>query len=205
LKRWGIDHFELYNKINLLDIPIYIESPEYYHPGAPETKYTRLDPRLVTIGGLRDEKSQYFFKIEDIEEFETGFGKIFWDEIFVNKLPSGLDVNDALSIVKDSCHEVSILWRSLKNSGATNKTTNAEDMWQKAVIEKYDAEPDQFIHVQRDFLLDKGIYWLDSTNQKRVFVGKLLKKVFESFNILESLKSKGYKEIAIIFNEVIKM
>jgi hypothetical protein len=202
LKRWDIDHEGLYNTINRIDIPVYIETPEYYQPEVPETRFTRIDPILITIRELKDENCQYIFRLNDIVALETDNRDKDLNEIFIKGSFIKFDRNDVFSIIRNTCLEIYELYKNLPDK--TGKEPEPEKRWREATLSYFDSHPNKFEYIKRGFLEDSKVYKLDYSRPSRVFAGRLLRKTLRYQGLLESIKKTSIRDLSQIYYKIIK-
>lgn len=225
LKRWNMDSYDLYNEILYNDIPVYVETPEYFTDKLPlyradlesksgslleradiwDLRWDRIPPELISVESIKDVSCPYIFKLDDIERLEAKRHEIekndFWGHIFKKGTHKNPDIEKASHKVEMICREIRILYENIKNKTSTDP--DAQEHWKREALSKLSSDPERFHYIKKQFLEDEDLFIWYGSNPKRVFTGKLMVRALKYYNLLNAIGSSDYKKHAKLFLDVI--
>ena len=127
---------------------------------------------LAGLGVLDDH--HHVFLEQDVLEILGPENKIYRDNSIKNEKRKVLSDKVAM-FIKSFVPEIKLLYKEIRKIPSSK--ADAGKLWEEEVLKKFDEKKGCFKIVQRQDLIDKKIYQIASTNEKRDFVGKLLQKV----------------------------
>jgi len=192
MKKYGLQPVEVFMMIKEGNLAAYKLVPPIpglvsRYPGAvkPERAFV-LEIGLNDIEELLFRKSMVK-KTLGFDEGET-----------LKKGPKKALDDEVLEIIKDCKPELEQLWSAVKSSGRLSGLKPASDsVLMRGALDAY--ENGQFQFVEKEFLIDKQLFAFNFGNEKRDFVGRVLKQVV----FKRTRQNIGYQKLFQIFNKVV--
>jgi hypothetical protein len=144
--------------------------------GRPEPYLWRLQNRLKNIQYLEQIRDQQLLppsshlkkSVKRINDQIRDSEK----EVLQNSLQE-----DCVNSIKRVKPEIEMIWKSIKKVGFSGYIAGAEDKWQKAALKELKNKENRFNIITKDNLLDRNLYSLSASKEKRDFVGGILQKI----------------------------
>jgi hypothetical protein len=90
--------------------------------------------------------------------------------------------------------EIELLYSAIKAVGFSGRSVNANEAgWEDAALACFDKNKDKFHFIRREHLEDIDLYIFSDSQQKRDFVGRLLRKVAEDQGLEMRNVQNNYK------------
>lgn len=229
-KRWRLNYDGLYNEVVALDIPIFIETPEYFmekfipeypkdsRPAAPEPEglISGASEPEDRLPGASDWEIKWTRVSPDLLKFELFKGDncpYFFRYIDIqdleakriftkDKLPTGMTLDEATAILNKSCDEISTLYENLK--GIDHNAKDAPLKCMEKCIEVLESNNNHFEYLNKSLLEETDIYDLPLDAAKKVFTGKLLANTLKMYGLAGSIGTSDYKKTASLFLKIMK-
>jgi hypothetical protein len=156
--------------------------------GGPEPYRWRLENELKNIQYLEQKRKQQFLPPSSHLNIEKRRIK---EQIaaYQSSLPE-----DVVNLIKRAKPEIEMIWKAIKKVGFSGYIADAEDKWQRAALKELNNNENGFNIITKDNLLDRNLYSLSPSNERRDFIQGILQKIISKKYSKEELY-KRYKAI----------
>jgi hypothetical protein len=159
-------------------------------------KYFIIPDTEVEIVEIITYLEKSFFKLLEIKKFEKDHDLIKPHDIDLSKHNARRAIdNDVAEMLNTVRPETELLYSAIRSVGISDKIPNREKLWHDEVCRKYEENVNDFKYIKESFLKDEAIYL--SSNPKRDFIGRLLKKIFYD----KGLKPNGARELYTLYKK----
>ena len=122
---------------------------------------------------LRSEIERFEKKYPELSSGEKGFSSEVRDLILKSK------------------HEVETIYGAIAQVGFPGDVPDIDKKWKRAAIREYERDPERFEFLRKEYLEDKGIFAFTGGQERRDFIGRILKHIIKD----HGLGSHGYQNL----------
>jgi hypothetical protein len=162
-------------------------------PGSPASYRWRLGNRLKNILFIEQIRGQQLLPPSSyLKKQKKEIGKQLKNiekAVLKNSFPK-----DFVSLIKNAKPEIERIYGAIKKIGFSGRLANAEDKWKQAALAEFKKNEYKFKIITKDNLLDRNLYSLSASNERRDFIVGILQKIISKKYSKEELY-KRYKAV----------
>ncbi|KJS29356.1 MAG: hypothetical protein VR64_21300 [Desulfatitalea sp. BRH_c12] len=163
-ERWSLTRFEAEDLINQEEI-------DPVDPIGQPMDYVEIREHLSGLDYIPDDDLLY--REKDILELETKYPELVDKS---KQLPEPI-----LALLKKAKPEIERVWRRIKKIGFGRDVTASESDYMKAAINEIEHDPSVYKLLSKDMINDKTLYTFTFGQEKRDFVGRVLRNLIETY------------------------